>query len=262
MSASSRNNVHVKGTGQQAIVFAHGYGCDQNMWRHVARDFEGEYRTILFDQVGAGGSDISAYDPGKYAHLSGYAGDLIEVCNELELHDVIFVGHSVSAMIGVLASIMEPDLFSKLILVGPSPRYIDDDDYVGGFSASQINELLDFLASNHMGWSAATAPAIMGNTDRPELGEELTASFCRMDPFIANAFAHVTFTSDNRADLVKVITPTLILQCSEDVIAPSYVGDYVHRHIKGSTLVQLRATGHCPNLSAPGEVTAAIRAYV
>ncbi len=182
MSAKIRNNARVQGVGDRAIVFAHGYGCDQNMWRHVAPAFEGEYRTILFDQVGAGGSDLGAYTPEKYASLSGYADDLIELCEELELQSVIFVGHSVSAMIGILASLKAPDLFEKLVLIGPSPRYLDDGDYVGGFSADQINELLEFLAQNHMGWSSTMAPAIMGNSDRPELGQELTASFCRMDP--------------------------------------------------------------------------------
>ena len=262
MSASCRNNVQVRGVGEKAMVFAHGYGCDQTMWRHVAPAFEDRFRTVLFDQVGVGGSDLAAYDPAKYADLSGYADDLVEVCNQLRLRDAIFVGHSVSAMIGVLASVRAPGLFGKLILVGPSPRYVDDGDYVGGFSAGQIEELLDFLGNNHMGWSAAIAPAIMGNADRPELGEELRDSFCRMDPMIAKEFARVTFTSDNRGDLARVTTPTLILQCSDDIIAPAAVGAFVHRNIAGSTLVQLRATGHCPNLSAPGEVVEAIRAYV
>jgi sigma-B regulation protein RsbQ len=232
------------------------------MWRHVAPAFEDDFRTVLFDQVGAGGSDLTTYDPEKYASLSGYADDLIELCNELRLQDAIFVGHSVSAMIGILASLKAPKLFKMLILVGPSPRYIDDADYVGGFASDQIDELLDFLANNHMGWSAAFAPAIMGNADRPELGEELTASFCRMDPAIARDFARVTFMSDNREDMAKIATPTLILQCSDDIIAPTCVGEYLHRNIKGSSFVQLSATGHCPNLSAPGEVIDAIRAYV
>ncbi|MCB8878221.1 alpha/beta hydrolase [Acidisoma silvae] len=232
------------------------------MWRHVAPAFEDKFKTILFDQVGAGQSQLSAYDPVKYAHLSGYADDLIEICQDLQLRDAVFVGHSVSAMIGILASIKAPALFKKLVLVGPSPRYIDVGDYVGGFSTDQIEELLEFLGNNHMGWAAAVAPAIMGNSERPELGEELKDSFCRMDPAIAKEFARVTFTSDNRADLARVTTPTLILQCSDDIIAPAAVGEYVHSQIEGSTLLQLRATGHCPNLSAPAEVIKAIRAYV
>jgi sigma-B regulation protein RsbQ len=262
MSAVKRNNVHVKGDGPRAMVFAHGFGCDQSMWRHVAPAFETEFRTVLFDAVGAGRSDLSAYDAKKYADLAGYADDLIEILRELDLTQIVFVGHSVSAMVGVLASLKAPELFSKLILVGPSPRYIDDGDYVGGFGAAQIEELLAFLADNPMGWSQAMAPAIIGNPDRPELGEELTESFCRTDPIIAKEFARATFTSDNRADLDRVTTPTLILQCSDDIIAPIEVGQYVHAHITGSKLVVLEATGHCPNLSAPAEVTAAIRAYV
>jgi sigma-B regulation protein RsbQ len=262
MSVTARNNVHVRGKGRRAMVFAHGFGCDQNMWRLVAPAFEDDFRTVLFDHVGAGGSDLSAYEPRKYADLSGYADDVVEIGRELDLHDAVFVGHSVSAMIGALASLKAPGMFSDLVMVGPSPRYIDDENYVGGFSAAQVEELLDFLDDNHLGWSAAMAPAIMGNADRPELGQELTDSFCRADPDIAKAFARVTFTSDNRADLPKVAARTLILQCSEDIIAPGAVGDYVHAHLPDSTLVVLQATGHCPNLSAPQEVTAAIRAFV
>jgi sigma-B regulation protein RsbQ len=262
MSAAERNNVQVRGAGERAMVFAHGFGCDQAMWRHVAPAFEPDFQTVLFDAVGAGRSDLSAYDPHKYAELAGYADDLIEIVREQGLIGTDFVGHSVSAMVGVLASLKAPELFSKLILVGPSPRYIDDDDYVGGFGAAQIEELLEFLADNPMGWAQAMAPVIIGNPDRPELGEELTESFCRTDPVIAREFARATFTSDNRADLARVTTPTLILQCSDDIIAPLEVGQYVHAQIAGSHLVVLEATGHCPNLSAPAEVLAAIRAYV
>ncbi len=262
MTVSVRNNVHIRGTGERAMVFAHGFGCDQNMWRFVAPAFESDFKTVLFDHVGAGGSDLSAYDPAKYSSLSGYADDVVEIGRELGLKDAVFVGHSVSAMIGVLASMKAPGMFSRLVLVGPSARYIDDGDYKGGFSETQIDELLAFLEENHMGWSAAMAPAIMGNPDRPELGAELTNSFCRTDPEIAKAFARVTFTSDNRADLSKVTAPTLILQCSEDIIAPTAVGTFVHSSISGSKLVMLKATGHCPNLSAPDEVVSAVRAFV
>lgn len=262
MTISQRNNVRIAGSGERSMVFAHGFGCDQHMWRTVAPAFENEFRTILFDHIGAGGSDLSAYDPAKYDTLAGYAEDILEIGRELELSKAVFVGHSVSAMIGVLASIEAPDLFESLILVGPSPRYINDGDYVGGFSADQISELLDFLAENHMGWSTAMAPMIMGNPERPELGEELTNSFCRTDPKIAKAFARVTFMSDNRADLARVKARTLILQCREDIIAPQQVGEYVHRHIAGSKLVVMEATGHCPNLSAPTETIAAIRNFV
>jgi sigma-B regulation protein RsbQ len=262
VTACVRNNVSLRGSGDQAMVFAHGFGCDQNMWRFVAPSFENRFRTVLFDHVGAGGSDLSAYEPAKYATLSGYADDLIEIGRELQLADAVFVGHSVSAMIGILASIKAPDLFKSLVLIGPSPRYIGDGDYAGGFTAKQIDELLDFLSDNYMGWSAAMAPVIMGNADRSDLGKELTNSFCRTNPEIAKAFARVTFMSDNRADLPKVTKRALILQCSEDIIAPKQVGEYVHRHMQDSELVLMRATGHCPNLSAPEETSAAIRAFV
>ena len=215
------------------MVFAHGFGCDQNMWRFVAPEFEGDFKVILFDHVGAGGSDLSAYDKTKYSTLDGYADDLVEIGSELGLKDAVFVGHSVSAMIGILASLKAPELFGRLVLVGPSARYIDDGDYVGGFSEKQIAELLEFLEDNHMGWSAAMAPSIMGNPERPELGEELTNSFCRTDPEIAKAFARVTFTSDNRGDLSKVTIPTLILQCSEDIIASEEVGKFVQKQHPG-----------------------------
>jgi sigma-B regulation protein RsbQ len=262
VSARNRNNVNIEGAGHRPMIFAHGFGCDQNMWRFVAPAFRADFRTVLYDQVGAGRSDLSAYDPAKYASLEGYADDLVDIGRELKLRDAVFVGHSVSAMIGLLASLKAPEMFSSLVLVGPSPRYINDGAYIGGFEAPQIEELLDFLGNNHMGWSAAMAPVIMGNPDRPELGEELTASFCRTDPAIARDFARATFTADNRADLPLVKARTLILQCNDDSIAPRSVGEYVHRSIAGSQIVFLEATGHCPNLSAPNEVISAIRAFV
>ena len=244
------------------MVFAHGFGCDQNMWRLVAPAFEDRYRTILFDHIGAGGSDLSAYNPAKYASLDGYADDLVELCRELGVANGVFVGHSVGAMIGILAANKAPGLFDRLVLVGPSPRYVDDGAYVGGFSAAQIDELLEFLDNNHLGWSQAMAPVIMGNPDRPELGEELTNSFCRTDPEIAKRFARTTFLSDNRADLSKVTVPCLVLQCSDDVIAPQAVGEYVHRTLADSELVLLDAVGHCPNLSAPEATITAMRAFL
>ena len=262
MSILGRHNVKVRGSGQRAMVFAHGFGCDQNMWRWVAPDFEDAFRVILFDHVGAGGSDLAAYDPEKYATLDRYAEDVVEICRELRVTQGVFVGHSVSAMIGVLAAKRDPELFTDLVLVGPSPRYIDDGAYVGGFSEAQIHELLEFLDNNHMGWSQAMAPVIMGNPNRPELTDELTNSFCRTDPEIAKAFARTTFLSDNRADLEGVTTRTLVLQCSEYVIAPKVVGEYVHRKVPNSQLVLMKATGHCPNLSAPEETISAIRAFL
>ncbi len=262
MVARARNNVRVTGVGSRPMLFAHGFGCDQGMWRHVAPAFEADHRVVLFDHVGAGASDSAAYDPLKYGSLGGYTDDVLEICDEMDLRDVVFVGHSVSAMIGVLAAVRRPDRFSKLVLVGPSPRYIHDVDYVGSFERRDIEGLLELLDSNHMAWSSMMAPVIMGNPDRPELGAELTASFCRTDPALARRFARVTFLSDNRADLPKVRTPALILQCAQDAIAPAAVGEYMHRNLAGSTLVRLRATGHCPNLSAPAEVVAEIRGYI
>jgi sigma-B regulation protein RsbQ len=263
MSVVARNNVALSGRpGGQPMMFAHGFGCDQNMWRHVAPAFADEYRIILFDHVGAGGSDLSAYDRHKYSTLQGYADDILEICRELELHEVVFVGHSVSAMMGVLAAAREPARFAKLVLVGPSPRYIDDVDYVGGFTREDIDGLLEQLDSNYLGWSQALAPTIMGRPDRPELGAELTDSFCRTDPEIAKHFARVTFLSDNRADLERATAPALVLQCSDDVIAPTAVGEYVHSRLPDSRLVLMDATGHCPNLSAPDETIAAIRDFL
>jgi sigma-B regulation protein RsbQ len=263
MDVVARNNVSVTGRPDgPPMLFAHGFGCDQNMWRHVAPAFADEYKIVLFDHVGAGGSDLSAYEPARYASLDGYADDVLEICAELGLEQLIFVGHSVSAMVGVLAAKREPERFDRLVLVGPSPRYVDEGDYVGGFSAEDIDGLLESLESNFLGWSGQMAPVIVGNPDRPELGAELTNSFCRTDPEIAKEFARVTFLSDNRADLAAVRTRSLILQCTDDVIAPSAVGEYVHRELPDSELVLLQATGHCPNLSAPEETIAAIRAFL
>jgi sigma-B regulation protein RsbQ len=258
MSVLLRNNVKVSGSGTTPIVFAHGYGCDQNMWRLVTPAFEKKYKLVLYDHVGAGKSDLSAFQPGKYSRLDGYAQDLIEICDELGLQQIIFVGHSVAAMVGVLAAIERPKLFKKLVLIGPSPCYINDGDYIGGFARQDIDGLLEFLDSNHLGWSNTMAPVIMGNPDRPELAEELANSFCRTDPEIAKHFARVTFLSDNRADLPKVKVPSVVLQCSQDVIAPTEVGHYVRGHLTNSSLIQLKATGHCPQLSAPQETIEAM----
>ncbi|MEU4741560.1 alpha/beta hydrolase [Actinosynnema sp. NPDC023658] len=263
MDVRRRNNVVVTGVDDgPVLVLAHGFGCDQNLWRAVVPALAARCRVVLFDHVGAGQSDRSAWDERRYSTLGGYARDVLELCHELDLADVVFVGHSVSAMIGVLAANAEPALFAKLVLLTPSPRYVDDGDYRGGFSAEDIEELLDSLDSNYLGWSATMAPVIMGNPDRPELGEELTNSFCSTDPDVARVFARTTFLSDNRADLAEVSVPTLVLECAQDVIAPREVGAYVHARIPGSTLVTLDATGHCPQLSAPGATAAAILEYV
>jgi sigma-B regulation protein RsbQ len=263
MDVLARNNVTVQGPQDAPpMLFAHGFGCDQHMWRHVAPAFAADHRVVLFDHVGAGGADPAAWDPERYASLDGYATDVLEICAALDLTGIVFVGHSVSAMIGVLAAGRDPDRFAKLVLVGPSPRYVDDEGYRGGFSREDIEGLLESLDSNFLGWSSAMAPVIVGNPDRPELGEELTNSFCRTDPEIARHFARVTFLSDNRADLAGVRAPALVLQCADDVIAPAAVGEYVHAQLPGSTLVRMQATGHCPNLSAPDETIAAIRAFL
>jgi sigma-B regulation protein RsbQ len=262
MNVLKRNNVNVSGQGPVALVFAHGFGCDQNMWRYVAPAFQEKYRTVLFDAVGAGQSDLSAYSFEKYGSLDGYAEDVIEIVEALKLDKPIFVGHSVSAMVGLLAHLKAPHLFGGLVMVGPSPSYINDGEYIGGFTKAQIEELVDALEDNHLGWSSSMAPVIMGNPDRAELGEELAASFCRTDPDIAAHFASVTFMSDHRSALGPVPIPTLILQCSDDVIAPVCVGEYMHRHMPGSTLVYMKATGHCPNLSAPEETIEAIQRFV
>ncbi|HYO76732.1 MAG TPA: alpha/beta hydrolase [Thermoanaerobaculia bacterium] len=263
MSALARNNVVVKGTPEaRPMVFAHGFGCDQNMWRFVTSAFEDDYRIVLFDYVGAGKSVASAYQPERYSRLDGYADDVLEICAALDLHDVVFVGHSVSSMIGVLAANREPERFSRLIMVGPSPRYINDQDYVGGFERADIEGLLDLMDKNYIGWASFLAPVIMKNDDRPELTAELQESFCSTDPKIARRFAETTFFSDNRQDLAAVAVPSLIMQCSEDAIAPVEVGNYLYRTMPESKLRLMKATGHCPHISHPEETIEAMKEYL
>jgi sigma-B regulation protein RsbQ len=262
MSIHQRNNIHVDGMGTKTMLFAHGFGCDQNMWRFVTPAFMNGYRVVLFDHVGAGKSDLTQYRPEKYSSLEGYVDDVLEIIDAVGGAPVIFVGHSVSAMIGVLSAVKRPASFERLILVGPSPCYINDSDYVGGFSRADIEGLLATLDSNYLGWSTATAPVIMGNPDRPQLAGELAESFCRTNPEIAKQFARVTFFSDNRRDLPNVEIPALVLQCSEDLIAPDCVGQFVADRIPRSALVHLSATGHCPHMSAPDETITAIRDYL
>ena len=261
-SPQKRNNVKVFGKGNQPMIFAHGYGCDQNMWRFVYPAFEEDYKIVLLDHTGAGESDESQYSFEKYDTLEGYAEDILEICEELDLKNIILVGHSVSSMIAVLAAVKEPQRFAKLVLIGPSPRYINDEAYFGGFNRKDIEELMEALDSNYLGWAAQMAPAIMGNGERPELGQELTNSFCRTNPAIAKHFARVTFLSDNREDLPLVKVPTLVVQCSEDIIAPKEVGEYVHKNIPNSSFSLLKATGHCPNLSAPEETIEVIKDFL
>ena len=257
-----RNNVKVFGRGTQPMVFAHGFGCDQNMWRYITPAFENDYRIVLFDYVGSGHSDLRAYDRTRYGTLGGYAEDLLDVCRALDLRNAIVVGHSVSGIVAVLAAKQEPHRFAQLVLIGPSPRYINDADYVGGFDRADIDGLLETMEKNYIGWANYLAPAIMANPDRPELAGELAESFCSTDPVIARRFAEVTFLSDNRDDLADVNVPSLILQCSADIIAPPEVGEYVHRHLPLSTLRVMSATGHCPHMSHPEETIREMKDYL
>ncbi|MEQ8839907.1 MAG: alpha/beta hydrolase [Acidimicrobiales bacterium] len=257
------NNVQCLGPADaMPVLFAHGFGCGQEMWRDVVPTFVDDHRVVLFDHVGCGGSDPGAFDPQRHRSLDGYAADVVDIIDELALTGLVFVGHSVSGMIGVLAAARRPEEFAALVLVSPSPRYIDDGDYRGGFSESDIEELLQSLDNNYLGWARSMAPTIMANPERPELGEELADSFCRVDPGIAKAFAHATFRGDNRDDLAGVHVPTLILQSARDAIAAPHVGEYVHQRIPDSELVVLDVSGHCPNLSAPQVTSAAIRRFV
>jgi sigma-B regulation protein RsbQ len=262
MTVQRRNNVHVSGMGPATMFFAHGFGCDQNMWRLLAPVYARRYRTVLFDLVGSGGSDLAAFNLAKYATLGGYADDVNEIVEEFAEGPALFVGHSVSAMIGMLANINAPDRFAAQIMIGPSPCYINDASYVGGFQRSDIESLLETLESNYLGWSSTMAPAIMGAPDQPELGVELTNSFCRTDPEIAKQFARVTFLSDVRNELPKLKVPTLIIQCNDDLIAPVAVGEYVHQQVRHSTLAIVDNVGHCPHLSAPSASVAAIDAFL
>lgn len=259
----NRNHIKVLGDGEKTILFAHGFGCDQSMWRYIVPHFEKEYRIVLFDHVGSGKSDIRAYHFEKYSNLHGYARDLIEIIESLKLQNVIFVGHSVSSMIGMLASLMQPELFERLIMVGPSPRYLNDDpDYIGGFKKSDVEELLDMMEMNFVGWATYLAPIVMNNPERPVLVQELETSFCSSNPAITRQFAEATFYSDHREDLFKVTVPSLIMQCSEDSIVPIKVGDYLHRHLRNSTLRLMKAKGHYPHLSHPEETVTIIKEYI
>jgi len=258
-----RNNVTVMGDGDQTLMFAHGFGCDQNMWRFIIPAFQDRYKIVLFDYVGCGRSDWSAYNSDKYNNLRGYAQDILDICHVLNLKDVRFVGHSVSSMIGILAANLEPGLFHSLVLIGPSPRYINEEpDYVGGFSKNDLEGLLDTMDNNYIGWANFLAPVVMKNLDRPELAAELEESFCSTDPRISRKFAEVTFFSDNRDDITRVTVPTLILQCSDDAIAPDTVGEYMRAHLPGNKFIKMKATGHCPHMSHPEETIGAIREFL
>ena len=262
MSVLKKHNVNISGNGGEVLLFSHGFGCSQEMFRHMVPEFSDEYRIVLYDLAGSGSYDMACWNRENYQTLHGYARDLIAICEELQVTGVHFVGHSVSAMIGVLAGVRRPELFASLTLIGPSPRYINDGDYRGGFDRQDIDELLETMAGNYLGWSSTMAPLIMGNGERPALGEELTNNFCKTDPDAARHFANITFRSDNRADLPLVSQPTLVIQCTEDIIAPEYVGEYVHDQIPNSEYVLLNARGHCPNLSEPEKTSAALRDFL
>ncbi len=257
----TRFNLTVRGNGSEPILFVHGYGCDQQMWRNVTPHFEADFQVILIDLIGSGKSDISAYNYQKYNTLHGYADDLIEICERLELKEVNLVGHSVSTMIGLLAVNKAPHIFSSLVMVAPSPCFINEGDYEGGFSPEDIDGLIDAVESNYLGWSSEITPMIMGNPDRPELAAELKESFCRNNPEIAKHFARVTFTSDNRSDIPLCKVPVLVLQSERDLLAAPPVGQYVHDHLPASKMVILPTSGHCPHMSAPEMTAKAIASF-
>lgn len=263
MNPLRRNNVRIVGSGRRPIVFAHGYGCDQQMWRFVAPAFEATHSVVLFDHIGCGGADLASYDEARHGSLDGYARDMAEILEAADLRDAVLVGHSVSAMISMLASMKTPDRVRALVMVGPSPRYLNDPpDYVGGFERQDIDGLIDMIESNMLGWASFLAPAVMGPQNDAALTDELKASFCALDPYVARRFAEVTFLADNRADLAQVALPTLIIQVAEDAIAPRAVGEFVHRQLRGSELALLEASGHCPHMTHPQETTALIRRFV
>jgi len=262
MDFQKRNNVTVAGNGATTMVFAHGFGCDQSMWRYLLPAFAERYTTVVFDLVGSGGSDLGAYELAKYASLQGYADDLLEIITQFADGPVIFVGHSVSAMVGLLAANARPERFLAQIMVGPSPCYINDGAYHGGFSRADIDDLLDTMEGNYLGWSSTMAPAIMGVPERPELGAELTNSFCRTDPHIAQHFARTTFLSDHRAELSKSTVPALILQSTNDMIAPLAVGQYMLEHMPHGRLALVENDGHCPHMSAPDASVTAMNEFL
>ncbi|MGV8880446.1 MAG: alpha/beta fold hydrolase [Sphingobacteriaceae bacterium] len=262
MNVLKRNNVNLIGSGKQFMMFAHGFGCDQNVWNYIVDAFSADYTPVLFDYVGSGKSDIASYTSERYSSLAGYAEDILEICTELSIKNAVFVGHSVSSMIGLLAAKKDPSLFSRLVFIGPSACYINEEGYVGGFEREDLMGLFDMMDSNYLGWSTALAPQIMGNPDRPELGLALTDSFCATDPVIAKEFAKVTFLSDNRRDLSSVTIPSLTVQCSQDIIAPVEVGEYVAAHTPHNRYVLIDAVGHCPHMSAPEATIKAIQGFL
>ncbi|MCR4538521.1 alpha/beta hydrolase [Pseudomonas sp. 18.1.10] len=262
MDLRHRNNVSVMGSGTSTLVFSHGFGCNQAMWNYLAPQFCARFRVVMYDLVGAGLSDLDAYETTKYSTLDGYARDLNEIIQAFAVGPVILVSHSVSAMIATLADRQAPGRIAAHVMIGPSPRYIDADGYVGGFKRSDIDDLLDTLDSNYLGWSSAMAPVIMGAPGQPALSDELADSFCRTEPEIAKQFARVTFMSDNRQDVAGLDTPVLILQSSDDLIAPVAVGEYLHSVLPNSTYCLIDNVGHCPHMSAPQACAAAMHTFL
>ena len=257
-----RNNVQITGAGENQIIFGHGFGCDQLVWKEVVKEFNDDYRIITFDYVGSGQSDKGAYSKDRYSTLDGYKQDLIDVCDSLGEGTSIFVGHSVSSMIGMLASIERPELFSKLIMIAPSPYYLNESGYQGGFDKTDIEELLELMEVNYKQWAKYLAPLIMLNENLPELAEDFEELLCSNDPQIAREFAEVTFTTDVRAELKRLLVPTLIMQPQYDAIVPNEVGHYVHKQIPQSQLVVMEAIGHNPHISHAVETSAVIKEYL
>lgn len=260
----SRNNISLLGNDplKKTIVFSHGFGSDQTAWRHQVEAFKNNYNIVLFDMVGAGKSDFSAYSPNRYSTLHAYSDDLIEIITELQLQKPIIVTHSVSGMTSVLASLREPQMFEKLILICSSPRYLNDGDYKGGFDQSDLDGLFDAMSSNYHAWAAGFGPVAMGNPERPELGKEFARTLGEIRPDVAQAVARVIFTSDHRKDVPKLTTPTLVIQTSNDIAVPLEVGRYLHKNIKGSTLAHIDASGHLPHMSAPDEINSVIASFL
>jgi sigma-B regulation protein RsbQ len=258
----NRNNISVTGRGERTIVFAHGFGCDKSMWRQLTPAFEKDHKVVTFDLTGAGDSDLSAYDFGRYADLQAHAEDVLRICDELSLEDVILVGHSISATIAVLAANAQPERFRALVLVAPTPSFMNDADYRGGFSREDIEGLTEMIDANYLGWSQQMAPTIAGQAPGEPAADDLTQSFCRTDPRIAQHFARVTFYADCREDMKRLSTPSLILHCDDDPLVPMEVGDWMQANIPGSRLEILTVSGHCPHMTAPEQTIQAMRRYL
>lgn len=257
-----RNNVNISGQGQKVLVFAHGFGCDQYVWDEIAPFFETKYRVVLFDYVGSGRSDKAAYSEERYSTLHGYKQDLLDLCDALQLENIVFIGHSVSSMIGALAAIERPDLMKNLIMIGPSPHYLNEPGYEGGFDKADIEGMLEMMEVDFNKWAEFLAPLVMQNQERPRLIEDFERVLCSNDPVIARRFAKATFLADVRGELEKVKVPTLILQTREDAIAPQAVGEYVHGEIPDSEFKLMDATGHNPHMSHAEETIEKICEYL